>query len=818
MHLISLSPAGTLDYAAQALDLFSAPAAASDTSFRKEDDRLRYGVIEALRTSEKYLFLNAKDTLNASYASNQSLPALTRLPEPVVCVEFPSPSVAPRGISSSRRMALCLDSTSYLQYFAAAKETNLIAGKDGVCVLSLAWNDRREEWDCLPGAMFLPYSDSPMQSGRASHGMRTLRGSFALALLPKRFSELELLLGAGEAREAIARDLVDEVQVLLYALPLMKGAQVVLQRDTPPERISNGRQPYFPYRVLGTEEPGTAVSLAGAFADVGKPLSSRHISHFGFSSLRRLNHVSSDPIRTADDYVNWLNSLERYEAAQINLFIGVNGSGKSTVIDLIASLDDVAKLATLQRENLRIDSTAGFEVHLQNSCLVTAHFSQGSSQADREAIDWQSVSLAVFPSAGNPRDVTVEMRKFDPDPQSLMSVTELMKSFDADIDYYDASRVSLDSEQAARELCEIGPYLDGLASSRGATPDAGLPQVILDQWPRQQASPVHPRDDARVSLWLSDDLLQTNHVNLAQLPSGWRAFASLLGWLKSRPEGSVCLIEEPETHLHPRLQHLLARRLSAVALERSLQLFISTHSAALIDSRQWQGMTPKIFQAGIHCLQERPSTRDSLRLLEDLGVRQSDFLQANGVIWVEGPSDAMYLEYWLRLYCARYGKRFPEREFSYSIFPYGGAVLRHFGGEGDDILLPLLQLNRNAYVLMDKDLDYQLDSDGVQQPVKRHHVKERIRSAIDLLNSRSCGWWITQGYTIESYLPQSFADDYFAMGDGGRLKQLTSIGKVEIARRFVQASYGYDECFPEGSDLFEQIASLYTAITDWNRR
>ncbi|MFY2675556.1 hypothetical protein ACOTDL_29060, partial [Achromobacter xylosoxidans] len=74
---------------------------------------------------------------------------------------------------------------------------------------------------------------------------------------------------------------------------------------------------------------------------------------------------SCGPISTWDDYLRWFKSLERFDAAQINLFIGVNGSGKSTVLDLIACLAEPTKLATMQRENTQGDTLAGFDVGLR---------------------------------------------------------------------------------------------------------------------------------------------------------------------------------------------------------------------------------------------------------------------------------------------------------------------------------------------------------------------------------------------------------------------------------------------------------------------
>ena len=33
--------------------------------------------------------------------------------------------------------------------------------------------------------------------------------------------------------------------------------------------------------------------------------------------------------------------------------------------------------------------------------------------------------------------------------------------------------------------------------------------------------------------------------------------------------------------------------------------------------------------------------------LDDIGIKASDILQSNGIIWVEGPSDRIYINKWI---------------------------------------------------------------------------------------------------------------------------------------------------------------------------
>ena len=43
--------------------------------------------------------------------------------------------------------------------------------------------------------------------------------------------------------------------------------------------------------------------------------------------------------------------------------------------------------------------------------------------------------------------------------------------------------------------------------------------------------------------------------------------------------------------------------------------------------------------------------------LDDLGASGADILQCNGVVWVEGPSDVIYLREWLRMHARKEGRK-----------------------------------------------------------------------------------------------------------------------------------------------------------------
>ncbi len=164
-------------------------------------------------------------------------------------------------------------------------------------------------------------------------------------------------------------------------------------------------------------------------------------------------------------------------------------------------------------------------------------------------------------------------------------------------------------------------------------------------------------------------------------------------------------IEEPECHLHPGLLRRLMVQLPKLS---SAQFFITTHSNAVLDSATEQD---RIYRFGLS-----PGTGTSVQrcsdiversgILDALGISGSSLLQTNCILWVEGPSDRIYLKLWLQHHRANQQPVFIEGS-DFSFVYYGGKVLSHFAFSqgGQDELVELIKVCRYSAVVMDRDVD-----------------------------------------------------------------------------------------------------------------
>ncbi len=295
-------------------------------------------------------------------------------------------------------------------------------------------------------------------------------------------------------------------------------------------------------------------------------------------------------------------------------------------------------------------------------------------------------------------------------------------------------------------------------------------------------------------------------------------------------DNAICCIEEPEIHLHPTLQREF---LEFITTQTTNTFLISTHSPTLINSQSRILAEPSPKIQIFHLRKENgvtiggPVLKDthSLDALSDLGVRATDILQSNSIIWVEGPSDRIYLNRWLQLIA-------PElvEGVHYSIMFYGGRLLSHLSTERDEVtdeLIDMLKINQHPVVMIDSDRKHAEDTVNTS--------KQRIS---DECNTSECICWITHGREIENYIasrvvtaacqelfgvPVQFEEKPFEKFDDALDQALKNAGfekgckygadKVKFAKVFAE----HFELEDMSSQLKERVSGVVDKIRSWNK-
>ncbi|MEM9060385.1 MAG: AAA family ATPase [Pseudomonadota bacterium] len=338
-------------------------------------------------------------------------------------------------------------------------------------------------------------------------------------------------------------------------------------------------------------------------------------------------------------------------------------------------------------------------------------------------------------------------------------------------------------------------------------------------------------------------------------PRYLRAYFEFLIWYCSRSKNHP---STTEVQVANRVDHLLTSRETSCASRWSdipekigntfhgKQVFVSSHSPVLINEFLKLSEAASIYEFRLgdvtfrrtnrvtaHHAGSDPAEADVVgtftevrkvnssasSILDGLGCRGADLLQCNGVIWVEGPSDVIYIRKWLDIYSKeRNGPTFVQgRDYEFQMF--GGTLLDSLcaiQGAGDDPhewkkVVEMFSFSRNAVVVIDSDARRDPKTGKLYDSSNFGSAKDYIENQFKELKSQdyNLALWFEKGNeeisTIEDYITEELSAGVPKLTKKLRAQRIVNKWSDEVTL----------SSFKDG--LETNVERIWLAIEAWNR-
>lgn len=216
----------------------------------------------------------------------------------------------------------------------------------------------------------------------------------------------------------------------------------------------------------------------------------------------------------------------------------------------------------------------------------------------------------------------------------------------------------------------------------------------------------------------------------------------LLIQIASCKKGDILVIDEPELHLHPgsakRLRDILFK------MKSEIQIICVTHSPIFLDP---SFVDTIILNQNVNgSIEPKILTSEEVDMaLSDLGSSGIDLLLYDVIIWVEGPSDVIYLRNWVNLVAKDLGIKLSSQ---IGFLAYGGDSVKNLN------ISEVKKINRKSIFVVDSD--------------KESENAASSQKSIDLqkeCNNHDTYCWITYKREIENYIPVNLLKSELCIGE-----------------------------------------------------
>ncbi|WP_313605191.1 AAA family ATPase [Rhizobium sp.] len=460
--------------------------------------------------------------------------------------------------------------------------------------------------------------------------------------------------------------------------------------------------------------------------------------------------------------------LERYRSIQSNCFIpfnhrttfivGPNNSGKSNILRALAAIFNQRYTAG--------DLKSSYTFQIKNKHLL--EFSGRYRHLSSRLRDFnQTVSLQLINGRLKINDVPVAIRDYASQREFLndfsvggsteANIGRLYQSFQVDliepqltgsiyvpnVRYITVPSVEpqvFSKQQISGDVLNYGTIVNELAALNHPSTDNR--QKNREKFSRIQDFLAYCLDKKNVRIEVPFDQ-STIHVDIDGIEHALHDLGTgieqllIIGLASFGFSGKMTLIDEPEIHFHPTAQKRMVQYLNDNVTDANF--VFATHSAAILDAVE-ADILQVAYDQGQSFVKTVSSNTQRYLAVRDLGHSPSDLLLTRFAIWVEGPSDRIYVNHWI----SKIDETLIEG-VDYTVLFYGGKILSHHSFlDEESELVQAVSLARAFAVIM--------DSDRKPGRSKINKTKSRVRDEIEKQGG-IC--WITEGREVENYLPNN---------------------------------------------------------------
>jgi predicted ATP-dependent endonuclease of OLD family len=536
-----------------------------------------------------------------------------------------------------------------------------------------------------------------------------------------------------------------------------------------------------------------------------------------------------------------------FDFKELNLFIGKNGSGKSNVLRAFYDLHtefvfDVNQNHWIGQIPERIRNSTTVRLPKLHEDKETDYFTDRDIHIitnSQEIIFKDGILTSGDPSWLRERTYYCQADTSDLTTK-LIKIFQYDKSIILDFAFYYIFEIPINFNNGT--IAEVFTKYPGVRSAKTI--------ISYSQWSSGYYTVANLLAD--ILLLRKKDIILLDEPELHLEPKVVRKLLNFITWLIALNNDEVLnkigfLVDEINNQKSSFYSSNSYHKSKIEILENfnfeATQLFVSSHSPSIINSFLSFGSISSIYQfdtfwgennykaelgdgsvnhVKMQTLMSKVQKVNNHfnQILDSIGAKGSDILQANGIIWVEGPSDIIYLKKWLEIYSNENRLHLFQQGIDYEFQMFGGTLLDSIcylkTGLDEELkkLVSIFSFSRNSFVVTDSDAI--IKNGQIVDNSKFAKAKKFIGDQFDILKSQGykLGLWYkennTEIRTIEDYI------DDESIKVIGTISE-SSLTKKIYAQRLVEYWDSVDiKLIDFKYSLENEIKTLYETIKTWN--